>query len=206
MTAEPLPDLGPQRLRSRQKEQTREYILEAATLVFAEKGYADSTIDDITTAAGASRATLYAHFPGKEAVLAEIIKRMMSEVQVLYASFSGLDEWSRPTIRRWVTHFALAWQRDATRNKIATQAALPQLAQLRLPLQKQLIKHLRSRGELWGHFTPNEADARASMIVNLLQGEFPDFFFNNERGGEAEFIDYITDGLRDLLRADAAKS
>ena len=171
-----------------------------ATEVFGKKGYFETSIDDITTAAGTSRATLYAHFPGKEAVLAEIVERMFSEVKVLYSEFSELEEWSRPSIHRWVTNFAKKWQKDAARNKVGTEAALPQLVQRRPVLHRELIEHLRSRPEPWAHFTPKEADARASMMVYLLQGEFPGFFFSDVRGSQAAFIDQITDALLDLLR------
>src|SRR5687767_6004037 len=55
----------PLTLRQRQKQQTRELLLETAGALFAEKGYQATSIDDIIQAAGTSRATLYAYFDGK---------------------------------------------------------------------------------------------------------------------------------------------
>lgn len=53
---------------------TRGRILDAALRLFAEGGFAGASIRDIATAAGVQSATLYAHFPGKEHVLAELIR------------------------------------------------------------------------------------------------------------------------------------
>jgi TetR/AcrR family transcriptional repressor of mexJK operon len=57
-------------------------FLEAATAVFLEKGYANTTLDDIITRSGGSRQTLYSLFGGKlglfEAILAERTSRIFA--------------------------------------------------------------------------------------------------------------------------------
>ncbi len=53
----------------------REAVLHAATQVFADAGYAGATLDAIAAAAGMSKAGVYWHFDGKEAVLVAVIER-----------------------------------------------------------------------------------------------------------------------------------
>lgn len=47
---------------------TKRLICERALEVFAEKGYAAATTRDVAAAAGLREASLYSHFPGKQAI------------------------------------------------------------------------------------------------------------------------------------------
>lgn len=47
---------------------TKRLICERALEVFAEKGYAAATMRDVATAVGMRDASLYSHFPGKQAI------------------------------------------------------------------------------------------------------------------------------------------
>ena len=60
--------------RSRPRGATRRaQILDAATAVFLEHGYADTTIDLVVARAGASKATIYSFFGGKEGLFGALI-------------------------------------------------------------------------------------------------------------------------------------
>ena len=50
-------------------------ILDAARLVFLERGLAGASIDEIAARAGAGKPTIYARFPGKEALFAAVVMR-----------------------------------------------------------------------------------------------------------------------------------
>lgn len=52
---------------------TRERILDAAIELFAEKGYAGTSVRSISRAIGLSEGALYKHFPGKEAILDAVL-------------------------------------------------------------------------------------------------------------------------------------
>ena len=56
-------------LRELKKQRTRETILKAAFELFAERGYANTTLDDIAEAAEVSNGTLFAYFPTKDEIL-----------------------------------------------------------------------------------------------------------------------------------------
>src|SRR6185312_14690775 len=48
-------------------------ILEAARALFLEVGYGATSVDAIARAAGVSKATLYGHFPSKEALFEAVV-------------------------------------------------------------------------------------------------------------------------------------
>lgn len=53
----------------------REQLLDAATEVFAARGFAATRVDDIVEAAGISRRTLYEQFESVEAILEDVYER-----------------------------------------------------------------------------------------------------------------------------------
>lgn len=59
--------------RQRRAEETRERILDAAARVFAERGYAHGTTNRIALEAGLSVGSLYQYYPGKDAILVELM-------------------------------------------------------------------------------------------------------------------------------------
>lgn len=65
----------PTRQQSRSRR-TRDQIAGAALVVFARKGYAEASMDDVCQAAGCSKGGLYHHFPAKAAVLEAVIERL----------------------------------------------------------------------------------------------------------------------------------
>ena len=56
-------------LRKIQAEERRLQIMDTALFVFAEKGFAQTTIQDLADAAGISSGLMYHYFPGKEKLL-----------------------------------------------------------------------------------------------------------------------------------------
>jgi AcrR family transcriptional regulator len=67
----------------------REEILGAAAQLFADRGFHGVSIDDIGAAVGMSGPGIYRHFPGKEAVLSEMLLRISRQL---------LDEGSRRVV------------------------------------------------------------------------------------------------------------
>jgi len=53
-------------------------ILDAAQQLFLEKGFHNTSIDEIAQMAPASKPTIYAHFPGKEALFTAVINRSIN--------------------------------------------------------------------------------------------------------------------------------
>jgi AcrR family transcriptional regulator len=64
-------------LTARRHEQTRSAIAEAAVALFNERGFVDTTMDDVAAAAGVSRRTAYRHFPNKDDLVFEEPRRWL---------------------------------------------------------------------------------------------------------------------------------
>jgi AcrR family transcriptional regulator len=54
----------------------RAAILQAAASAFAERGFADTSMDDVAAAAGITRLIVYRHFPSKEALYVAVLERV----------------------------------------------------------------------------------------------------------------------------------
>ncbi|WP_040605714.1 TetR/AcrR family transcriptional regulator [Salisaeta longa] len=76
--------------RERERRARRHAMLDAARAVFAEKGYARATIDEIATRAEFGKGTLYNYFDGgKEAILYAIFDELYDDVcDLLQTSFN----------------------------------------------------------------------------------------------------------------------
>jgi TetR/AcrR family transcriptional regulator, regulator of cefoperazone and chloramphenicol sensitivity len=59
---------------SRASERTREALIEAAAIVFAEKGYEGGSVRDITRKAHANQAAINYHFGGKEGLYRDVLR------------------------------------------------------------------------------------------------------------------------------------
>jgi AcrR family transcriptional regulator len=65
----------PTRRRGSKGERTRERILDSAMELFARSGFHAVSLRDISAHAGLTHAGLLHHFPGKDALLIEVLKR-----------------------------------------------------------------------------------------------------------------------------------
>src|SRR5215207_7558175 len=89
--------------RSRQKAGRRAALLSAAATLFAERGYAGVTIEDLGAAVGVSGPAVYRHFPGKAGMLAAILldasRTLLDGAERVLAETSDADEALHALIR-----------------------------------------------------------------------------------------------------------
>ena len=71
---------GPDR-RQRRSRETRERLFRAALRLFAEKGFAETTVEDITNAADVGKGTFFNYFPSKEHILIAFSDMQLSKLQ-----------------------------------------------------------------------------------------------------------------------------
>lgn len=74
---------GPARAheRVRDKEATRQRLLDAAETVFADKGYHGAAVDDIARVSDSSKGGFYFHFPNKEAIFLALIDSLTPRLE-----------------------------------------------------------------------------------------------------------------------------
>jgi len=99
-------------------------ILDATREIFLTRGYAGTTIDDITRVAGVSRASFYTYFPSKrDALLALGADSLSTFMGVAKALSEFAPDWNIADLESWVARyfslldehgsFAFAWTQAA---------------------------------------------------------------------------------------------
>jgi len=64
----------------KEAEERRNEILDAADMLFADKGFDNTSTSDILEKVGIARGTLYYHFKSKEDILDALIKRCQEQI------------------------------------------------------------------------------------------------------------------------------
>ena|ERR1035437_5353917 len=67
--------------RERHRAETRERLFRAALKIFAERGYLQTTVEDITNAADVGKGTFFNYFPTKEHVLATLGSERIAAIE-----------------------------------------------------------------------------------------------------------------------------
>lgn len=73
-------------------EETRATLLATARKVFSERGYADTSMDDLTAQAGLTRGALYHHFGDKKGLLAAAVEQIDAEMDTRLQAISDSAE------------------------------------------------------------------------------------------------------------------
>ncbi|MCL6374798.1 TetR/AcrR family transcriptional regulator [Pectobacterium atrosepticum] len=76
-------------------EETRATLLAIARKVFSERGYADTSMDDLTAQASLTRGALYHHFGDKKGLLAAVVEQIDAEMdeRLQVISDTAEDAW-----------------------------------------------------------------------------------------------------------------
>ncbi|MCU0830708.1 MAG: TetR/AcrR family transcriptional regulator [Rhizobiaceae bacterium] len=98
------------KLTQSRSQKSRETILAAARALFDEKGYAAAAMDEVAQRAGLSKASIFAHFTDKQAVLATLgiadIELLLRELRPRAAAGIALSaEALAETFSPWLRYF-----------------------------------------------------------------------------------------------------
>ncbi len=74
------PITAPLSLKEKQRQERESLILKAAEEVLLEKGYHETSIDEIAAHVGIAKGTVYLHFPSKENLVIAIFEREMQQL------------------------------------------------------------------------------------------------------------------------------
>ena len=82
-------------LRERQAEATRQLLVSVARRLFADHGYAATSIEEIIQSAGVARGALYHHFPGKDALFRAVYEAVQADTaaRIVTAALGAKDPW-----------------------------------------------------------------------------------------------------------------
>ena len=80
--------------RVAQGNATREALVVAARSLFGERGYAETSTDDVVAKAGVTKGALYHHFAGKDALFRAVVERVQQEASDrAVTEFLDPDSW-----------------------------------------------------------------------------------------------------------------
>jgi TetR/AcrR family transcriptional regulator, transcriptional repressor for nem operon len=152
------------------KEKTRAKILESAVTVFRLQGYHATGVDKVMEEAGLTPGGFYAHFPSKDALLAEALEHYASKGSNTLER--GLEDASD---REWVRGIVDHYLDDSHRHRPDTGCPIPSLAPEigragKAPRQafERLVGSLIAK--IAAHLPPEDAEERAIAITALCVG------------------------------------
>ena len=99
-------------LQERQKQKSRESILQAARAVLAEKSYAAMAIEDVIARANVSRATFYKHFDSKFAIGRELHKEFAPRLSAVYDVLLAHDDPTEAELVDWVRQLVELYRQE----------------------------------------------------------------------------------------------
>jgi AcrR family transcriptional regulator len=106
----------------RRKQDSRVRLLAAASEKFCQQGYFSVSVEDIASAAGVSRMTLYRHFSGKAALTAELFREATEEMVPIYLAICVQDFADRAVVREWIATIFAADFANRTLLRVFKQA------------------------------------------------------------------------------------
>ncbi len=157
--------------RERKKEETKRKIYEAATKLFADKGFQSTTVDDIAAAADVSKGTFFNYFPRKEA----IIRFLFEEWSDIAEAIAG-DE-SRTAEQRLIDLFAAGAASFGETPQLARTVARFALQELVSPAPEMVETHKHHHAifdEIWrqgvaaGEFRPDVDLVWARAVIGSV--------------------------------------
>lgn len=181
---------NPQSERARRaREKRRKELLDAATTVFAGKGYWTASISDIIEAAGVARGSFYRYFQSKQQIFVAIVDQFREKEKLLVQQLDQLsappqgDDFQKQVrigIRSWLEFYyrnldaakivvqdanmidpGSARKREDLRRSVRTA-----LARMILNRQESGLYHRRISPDLAAHFLLGMFD---EMAINCLE-------------------------------------
>ena len=150
--------------RERKKEETRERIFKAACKLFRDKGFEQTTVDEIAEKADVAKGTFFNYFPRKEAVLGYLSEIWLEEAERKTAELVGHEGPAAAHIRDMFVDFAGFYEEDPqlAAHIVAESArrftdGCDDICKRWDDLGVKLIEHLQHNGEVRRDVSPERA-------------------------------------------------
>src|SRR5215469_6169258 len=132
---------APSDRRQRRSAEIRERLFRSALAVFAQKGFAESTVEDITEAADVGKGTFFNYFPSKDHILMAFGEMQLGKLEGAIETARKMKE-PMPQFLRWL---GVRMTQEPTRNPALMRALLQAylsttpVRQAMLDLQKRML-------------------------------------------------------------------
>lgn len=177
-------------------------LKQAARDVFAERGYLNTKITDITAAAGRATGSFYNHFAGKEELLEALLRDMLAEADETVVDVAGHDaDFSKRSAIRW--HVEAFWRFYQTHlaEMIAVKQASLADPELGRRLQQIMADDDQHMIEHFAHLPNPPADplVAISAMNALMEGFAYTWLVVNPSNGRTITDESAVNTLTDLL-------
>ena len=151
--------------RERRSAELRERLFRSALTLFGAKGYAETTVEDITQAADVGKGTFFNYFPSKEHILMAFGEMQLGKLETIVREAEQSDRSMREVLRTLVLRMTEEPIRNPAIIRALLQANLSSVPvrgeMLRIhdrnrALLGQLIRHGQERGEIRADLPPEE--------------------------------------------------
>ena len=202
------PSRGPRSgRRERRRLETRERIFHAALELFAERGFMETTVEDITEAADVGKGTFFNYFPTKEHVLATYGAERLANVERALQRARARDGEVLDVVRDLMKGVGGGPESPALLRAIyaahASRTDVRRELQARMDTARRLLAEIfklaQQRGEM-------RQDLSASVLARLIQIVFHGVMCSwalhpsgTLHGTAAEIWDMVSAGLRPEL-------
>ncbi|MFJ5371082.1 TetR/AcrR family transcriptional regulator [Pectobacterium versatile] len=163
-------------------EETRATLLATARKVFSERGYADTSMDDLTAQASLTRGALYHHFGDKKGLLAAVVEQIDAEMDERLQAISDTaeDAWEGFR-RRCCAYLEMAREPEIQRIVLRDARAVlggasPDSQRHCVESMQRLIDNLTRQGVV--------ADADPQALASLIYGSLAEAAFWIAEGEE----------------------
>lgn len=164
-------------LRERKKIQTRETIQHVAFQLFDEKGYANTTVEEIAEAAEVSPSTFFRYFPSKELVL------MADDLDQVTVEALASQPTDLPTLQAFRRAFDITmatvseddWKLERTRQRLVFST--PELKPVQFNVYRRVVRELAEADSRRTGRGPDDFEARvlfgalAGALMSVLDRE-----------------------------------
>ncbi len=157
--------------RQRRSAEIRERLFGAALKLFAEKGFAETTVEDITNVADVGKGTFFNHFPSKDHILLAFGEMQLAKLQDAVNSARNSNE----PMPHFLRSLGVRMTQEPTRNPAIIRALLQaylsttQVREAMIDLQNrvhalhtQMIQLGQTRGEI-------RSDLPATEIAHVFR-------------------------------------
>lgn len=163
--------------RTRRKEARPAELLEAATTLFVEKGYAATRVEEVAALANVSKGTLFLYFPSKEALLKAVVRENIagrfSEWEAELQDFDGsTPDLVRHAFNVWLERIGNTHAGGIYKLMTSECGNFPELAAFYLQEVIEpgnaLIRRILERGIARGEFLPVNVNAALHLIISPM--------------------------------------
>jgi AcrR family transcriptional regulator len=201
MVIQTAPSTAPQRsLKARQREERAELILEMAATILAEKGYHDTSMDEIALRVGIAKGTLYLQFPSKDDLVIALFEREISVFQQAVIEVATQPGSARNRLEQILrlAHAVRSQRPQLFLSLYASKGVREGLFEKKLSGSERMtqltasIRSILEEGKTAGEFTAKiPTTVMLTVFLGLLSTRHDKPLTAEDQLSVAEFIDYV---------------